>query len=200
MRRVFRARQLRDGVMPLLGETGFLAPAPFLAGEYRIEAARHPWQIAGCHALRRKVFCVEQGIFAHDDRDAIDQDCILLAASSCMFGHEDEIVGTVRIHQPAPGLWWGSRLAVAAPFRRVGGLGAALIRLAVGTAKSQGAASFLAHVQAQNVKLFEAMDWRRLDEKTIHGRPHYLMQADLAAYAPLGGVALRVWPPNRAKP
>jgi putative N-acetyltransferase (TIGR04045 family) len=183
--------------MPLLGETEFLPPAPFLAGEYRIEAARHAWQKAGCHALRRQVFCVEQKIFADDDRDAIDHDCLLLAASPCMFGHADEIVGTVRIHQPEPGLWWGSRLAVAAPFRRVGGLGAALIRLAVGTAKSQGAETFLAHVQAQNAKLFEAMDWRRLDEKTIHGRPHYLMQADIAVYEALDGVALRVLPPVR---
>jgi putative N-acetyltransferase (TIGR04045 family) len=183
--------------MPLLGETDFLAPAPFLAGEYRIEAARHGWQMAGCYALRRQVFCIEQGIFPHDDRDEIDRCCTLLTATSCMFGHDDEIVGTVRINQPEPGLWWGSRLAVAAPFRRVGGLGAALIRLAVGTAKSQGAETFLAHVQAQNAKLFEAMDWRRLDDTMIHGRPHYLMQADLAAYEPLGGVALRVLPPPR---
>jgi len=185
--------------MSILGEAEFLPPAPFFAGEYRIEAARHSWQLDGCFALRRKVFCVEQGIFAGDDRDAADDDCVLLAASSCMFGHEDEIVGTVRIHQPEPGLWWGSRLAVAAPFRQVGGLGAALIRLAVGTAKSHGAKIFLAHVQAQNVKLFEAMDWRRLDEKIIHGRPHYLMQADMEAYAALDGVALRVLPPLRRR-
>ena len=181
--------------MPLLGETEFLAPAPFLAGEYRIEAARHGWQIAGCLALRRRVFCFEQKIFENDDCDEIDKNCLLLAASSCMFGHEDEVVGTVRIHQPEPGLWWGSSLAVAIPFHRVGGLGAALIRLAVGTAKAQGAAIFLAHVQAQNVKLFEAMDWRRLDEKLIHGRPHFLMAADLAAYDALSDVALRVLPP-----
>jgi putative N-acetyltransferase (TIGR04045 family) len=185
--------------MPLLGATQALAPAPFLAGEYRIEAARQAWQVAGCLALRRRVFCLEQEIFNGDDRDEIDETCLLLAASSCMFGHADEVVGTVRIHQPEPGLWWGSRLAVAAPFRRVSGLGAALIRLAVGTAKSQGAATFLAHVQTQNVKLFEAMDWRRLDEKLIHGRPHYLMAADLAAYAALRDVALRVLPPARRR-
>jgi putative N-acetyltransferase (TIGR04045 family) len=180
--------------MPLLGETQAAAPGPFFAGEYRIAVAHSAWQRSGCFALRRQVFCGEQGIFPDDDRD---DNSVLLAASSCMFGHDDEIVGTVRIHQPGPGLWWGSRLAVAAPFRRVGGLGAALIRLAVGTAKARGAGVFLAHVQAQNVKLFESMDWRRLDEKTIHGRPHYLMQADLAAYAPLGDVALRVLPPPR---
>jgi putative N-acetyltransferase (TIGR04045 family) len=179
--------------MPLLD----LSPLPFepyYPGEYRIEQARMGWQQAGCFALRRQVFCVEQRIFEQDDRDAVDEHCLLLAATCLMFGHEDEVVGTVRIHQPEPGLWWGSRLAVAAPFRKIGGLGAALIRLAVGTARFHGAEIFLAHVQAQNVTLFEAMDWRVLDEKSIHGRPHYLMQADITAYEPIDGTAIRVLP------
>jgi putative N-acetyltransferase (TIGR04045 family) len=179
-------------MMLLLEDTG--PPAPFFAGEYHIEAAMQPWQIAGCFALRAQVFCVEQQLFTGHDRDEIDDVCIHLGASSCMFAHEDEIVGTVRIHQPEPGLWWGSRLAVARRFRRVGGLGASLIRLAVGTAKAHGATTFLAHVQAQNAALFEAMDWRRLDEKMLHGRLHYLMQADLAAYEALDGAVLRVLP------
>jgi len=172
-------------------------PSAFMPGEYRIQAAREGWQIAGCLALRRQVFCQEQKIFERDDRDAVDDACVLLAATSCMFGHGDEVVGTVRIHQPEPGLWWGSRLAVAQPFRRVGGLGAALIRLAVGTAKAHGAETFLAHVQVQNVKLFESLDWRRLDEKVIHGRPHVLMQADIAAYDSVDGTGLLVVPPVR---
>jgi putative N-acetyltransferase (TIGR04045 family) len=159
--------------------------------------ARAAWQIAGCHALRRRIFCQEQGIFEHDDRDSVDDNCLLLAAAGCLFGHHDEIIGTVRVHEPEPGLWWGSRLAVARPFRRVGGLGAALIRLAVGTAKYHGAETFLAHVQAQNLKLFEALDWRVLDEKTIFGRPHYLMAADLHAYDAVNGTELRVLPALR---
>jgi len=183
--------------MSLLGPAEIEIPLPFLPGEYRIEQAREAWQVAGCMSLRRQVFCAEQQIFQTDDRDAVDDACSLLAASACMFGHEDSVVGTVRLHEPERGLWWGSRLAVAKPFRRVGGLGAALIRLAVGTAKAQGATTFLAHVQAQNAPLFEAMDWRRLDEKCLHGRLHYLMQADLAAYTALEGVVLRVLPPLR---
>jgi putative N-acetyltransferase (TIGR04045 family) len=170
-------------------------PEPlFYPGEYSIGEARAAWQQAGCLALRRQVFCQEQKIFVHDDRDEIDETCLLLAATSCLFGHEDDIVGTVRIHEPESGLWWGSRLAVAIPFRRVGGLGTALIRLAVGTAKFHGAETFLAHVQAQNLKLFESMHWRVLDEKAIFSRPHYLMQADIAAYDAIDGTALRVLP------
>lgn len=182
--------------MPLLNE-GLELPVFFAPGEYRVEEARSDWQKAACHALRRQVFCEEQRIFAADDRDAIDDDCLLLAASSCMFSHLDDVVGTVRIHQPEPGLWWGSRLAVAKPFRRVGGLGAALIKLAVGTARFHGAEIFLAHVQAQNLKLFEALSWRVLDDKMIHGLPHYLMQAEILAYEAIDGTALRVLPAIR---
>lgn len=179
--------------MPLL--LGAESPLPlfFAPGEYSVEPAVSPWQRESCFALRRQVFCVEQKIFAYDDRDENDRKSIMLGAWSCLFGHCDDVVGTVRLHQPESGLWWGSRLAVAKPYRRIGGLGAALIKLAVGTAKAQGAKNFLAHVQAQNRTLFEALDWSVIDEKTIHGRSHYLMQADLAAYQPMV-TGLRVLP------
>jgi len=179
--------------MPLLNEALPL-PALFVPGEYRIEEARGPYQKSACFALRRQVFCWEQKIFDHDDRDEIDGSATLLAASSCLFGHEDEVVGTVRIHQPEPKLWWGSRLAVAKPYRRIGGLGAALIKLAVGTAKFQGATQFLAHVQAQNKTLFEALHWQVLDQKRIHDRPHFLMQADLGEYEAVNGTSIRLLP------
>lgn len=179
--------------MPLLNEPLFL-PKFFTPGEYRIEQARSIAQQAGCFLLRREVFCAEQGIFKTDDRDEIDDHAIHLAASTCMFGHCDEIIGTVRIHEPEPGLWWGSRLAVAKPHRRIGGLGPALIKLAVRTARFHGASIFLAHVQAQNRVLFESLDWQVQDSKTIHGIAHYLMQADLTAYAPIDGTVIRVLP------
>jgi len=177
--------------MPIIAPPQGLSMS-FAPGEYRLGRADTHWVRAGCHALRRQVFCQEQKIFATDDRDAVDDTALLLAAISCCFAHEDEVVGTVRIHAPEPGLWWGSRLAVARPYRRVGGLGAALIRLAVGTAKTRGAETFLAHVQAQNRTMFESLDWAVLDDLTIHGRPHYLMQADLAAYESAGTAPVRL--------
>jgi putative N-acetyltransferase (TIGR04045 family) len=179
--------------MPLLSEKLPL-PEFFVPGEYRIERAVTAYQKAACHALRREVFCQEQKIFEHDDRDEIDDQCLLLAASSCMFGHAHDIVGTVRIHEPASTLWWGSRLAVAKRFRRIGGLGCALVKLAVGTAKFQGAETFLAHVQAQNRSLFESLHWHVLDRKTLHGQPHFLMQADIKEYEPIDDTSLRVLP------
>ena len=112
----------------------------------------------------------------------------LLARALLNRGMPDQVVGTVRIHThpegEEPGLWWGSRLAVHAAFRQHGRLGATLIRLAVSSAHARGALVFLAHVQAQNVPLFQRLHWSLLKEETLHGRPHALMQADLAHYPP----------------
>jgi putative N-acetyltransferase (TIGR04045 family) len=106
------------------------------------------------------------------------------------------VVGTVRIHEAEPGLWWGSRLAVAEGHRKVGALGASLIRLAVASAHARGATRFLAHVQSQNAPLFQRLHWRTLDIVDLHGRPHHRMQADLDFYPPFrtpeaGFLALR---------
>lgn len=158
--------------------------APFLPSEYRIKFATEAWEKAGAARLRRQVFCEEQGIFSGDDRDAIDDHAISLVAISLWGVAADKVVGTVRIHQAEAGTWWGSRLAVCPEHRRVGALGAALIRLAVGSAHARGAATFLAHVQAQNALLFQKLHWSPLETATLHGHPHIKMKADLAHYPP----------------
>jgi putative N-acetyltransferase (TIGR04045 family) len=152
--------------------------------EYRIQWAQNEWERQRAHALRRAVFCVEQGLFHDDDRDAVDRHAQLLVAVSCVGGAPDEVVGTVRIHQSRPRQWWGSRLAVAPAFRSLGRIGATLIRLAVSSARGGGCDHFMAHVQSQNVPLFERMHWRSMGEERLHGRTHHLMQADLAHYPP----------------
>jgi putative N-acetyltransferase (TIGR04045 family) len=158
---------------------------PFLACEFRIKFATLPWEHRAAADLRRQVFCEEQGIFHGSDRDAIDESAIaLVALSSLGIAHED-VVGTVRIHQERPGLWWGSRLAVSRPYRKVGAIGTSLIRLAVGAAHARGCSRFLAHVQSQNAKLFHALHWHTIEETTIHGHPHHFMWADLAHYPPI---------------
>jgi putative N-acetyltransferase (TIGR04045 family) len=98
----------------------------------------------------------------------------------------------VRIHETAPGHWQGSRLAVQQGFRRLGGLGAELIRAAVGTARALGAERFRAHVQPQNMPLFERMHWTRLAEIHLHGRLHHLMQVDLSRYRPVSAPNTRL--------
>ena len=157
---------------------------PFVPCEFRIKWAHGAWELDGARRLRRAVFCVEQGVFPGDDTDAIDGHAQALVAVACVGGLPDQVVGTVRIHEEAPGRWWGSRLAVHAAFRHHGRIGATLIRLAVGSAHARGCDTFLAHVQAQNVPLFEKLAWTGLTDEVLHGRPHRLMRADLSAYPP----------------
>ena len=158
--------------------------APFLPSEFQVKFAVDPWEKRAAAALRRGVFCEEQGLFAGDDRDALDEVAIPLVAVSLLGVAADEVVGTVRIHEAGPGLWWGSRLAVAAPYRRIGALGAALIRLAVSSAHARGCTRFLANVQSQNALLFQRLHWHTIEEIDLHGRAHHHMEADLAFYPP----------------
>lgn len=173
----------------MLAQLDDVFSTPFAPAEFRIKAATLPWEFREAYALRRAVFCIEQGIFAQDDRDAIDEHAQLLVAVSSVGGAPDQVVGTVRIHQDVghanePTHWRGSRLAVHAGFRNIGRLGATLIRLAVCSAHAQGCTRFLAHVQLQNEALFQKLHWQTLAHEDVHGRAHALMQADLAHYPP----------------
>jgi len=159
-------------------------PLAFTPSEYRVKWVTLPWESKEAYALRRAVFCVEQGIFVGDDRDEIDRDAKLLVALSCVAGVPEQVVGTVRIHETQPRRWLGSRLAVHAAFRSQGRIGSTLIRLAVSSAHGVGCDTFLAHVQSQNVPLFMRLHWQTVAEETLFGRPHHLMEADLAHYPP----------------
>jgi putative N-acetyltransferase (TIGR04045 family) len=163
--------------------------------EYLVREAAQQWERDEAMALRRAVFCIEQGIFARDDRDAVDDRAKLLVAMSCNGGMPEQVVGTVRIHRGEAngdangdagdtGEWWGSRLAVHPAFRSQGHLGATLIRLAVSRAHALGCKTFLAQVQLQNVPLFKKLGWQPVEETSVHGRPHARMQADLGRYPP----------------
>ncbi len=157
---------------------------PFVSSEFFVKFATETWEKRNAAALRRKVFCDEQKLFSGDDRDTIDDVAIPIVALSSFTVAADEVVGTVRIHEAEPRLWWGSRLAVAQDHRRIGALGAALIRLAVCSAHARGCRRFLAHVQSQNALLFQRLHWHPIEEVDLHGRPHMKMQADLDFYPP----------------
>jgi putative N-acetyltransferase (TIGR04045 family) len=157
----------------------------FLPSEYRVKFATEAWERRAAAALRREVFCAEQGLFEDDDRDDVDAVAIPLVAISSLGVAPHDVVGTVRIHEAEPGVWWGSRLAVGSDYRRIGALGSALIRLAVCSAHARGCRRFYAHVQSQNAPLFRRLHWRTLNETELRGRPHHFMQADLAHYPPI---------------
>jgi putative N-acetyltransferase (TIGR04045 family) len=61
------------------------------------------------------------------------------------------------------------------------------VQTAVGTARAWGAARFRATVQAANVPFFRRLRWQTLEPIELYGQPHHLMEADLAAYAPVDG-------------
>jgi len=154
----------------------------FISPEFLIRAATENWELAGAARLRHQTFVEEQRIFVGDDHDDIDQKAIPLVAIVTLAAEPADVVGTVRIHQASPGVWWGSRLAVAPAYRRVGRLGAELIRLAVSTANGVGCREFNAHVQLQNVPLFRRLHWDPVAEVDLHGIPHTHMRASLAHY------------------
>jgi putative N-acetyltransferase (TIGR04045 family) len=153
-------------------------------GEYRIKHVGEDWERRACAALRREVFCIEQKIFERDDTDALDAQALSIAAIACLAGQPEDVIGTVRIVPLGEGMWSGSRLAVQREYRRSAWLGTELIRHAVCTARARGATRFIAQVQVQNLKLFQRLHWQALEAITVQGRPHVLMQADLAHYPP----------------
>jgi len=157
----------------------------FLPAEYRVKFATEAWEKREAAVLRRKVFCEEQGIFVGNDRDAIDVTAITIVAISSFAVASQEVVGTVRIHAAQPGVWWGSRLAVAGEYRRISALGTSLIRLAVSSAHARGCRRFFAHVQSQNAPMFQRLHWHTIEEIVLHGRPHHFMRADLNHYPPI---------------
>lgn len=152
--------------------------------DFTIKWATLDWEKAQAYKLRQEIFCNEQGIFEDTDLDAIDQTSHLIVAIGNFGGWHEEVVGTVRIHEPEPGIWYGSRLAVSHAFRRQGQLGPALIRLAVSSAHAIGCKEFYAHVQEQNQRLFERLNWEKIGDVIIRERNHVIMQADLAHYPP----------------
>lgn len=155
-------------------------PSPY--SEFTIKWTTLEWEKAQAYRLRREVFCDEQALFVDSDLDEIDKRSHLIVALGGYGGWHEEVVGTVRIHEAEPGVWYGSRLAVQLDFRRQGQLGPALIKLAVSSAHAVGCKAFYAHVQQQNERLFERMNWKNIGKILIRGKEHVVMQADLAHY------------------
>ena len=139
-------------------------------------------RIADYFALRRQIFCEEQGLFEGDDRDETDDCSYPIVAIARQQHQPDRVVGVVRIYEQESRLWYGGRLGVHPEFRRGWRIGKGLIQKAVTTANTWGCDRFLATVQAQNVRFFTRLHWESLEEMEILEKPHHLMQADLAFY------------------
>ena len=155
---------------------------PFVPPQFGIKLVSETWERSAALRLRRYVFCEEQGLFAESDRDELDATASPIVAVDYVMGMSHRVVGTVRIHEESPGLWYGSRLAIDPEYRGVYGLGSGLVYRAVSTAHGRGARTFLANVQKQNALFFRRLGWETLSESTLFGQPHLLMRAGLARY------------------
>ena len=179
----------------------------FMPQDFIFKIAREFEELDGYWKVRRAIFCEEQGIFEGSDRDAVDERALPIVCETLLAGMEDAVVGVVRIDEREPGVWYGSRLGVAADFRSVkkispgvamrnhqpvyrglGALWAGLIYKAVSTAHALGCREFLATVQEQNAQFFQRLHWEPLGELELHGRRHVKMRADLAHYRPAESV------------
>ena len=145
---------------------------------------------------RSAIFCQEQHLFESSDRDAHDERAYPIAAVNhdASRGRGGQVVGVVRILETEPGLWYGGRLGVEREFRRHNQIGKGLIWKAVTTAHGWGCQRFLATVQIQNVRFFERLHWRSIEELEIRGIRHHRMEADLAYYAPASERRPSAWP------
>ncbi len=157
---------------------------PFVPPQFGLKLVTETWERDAALRLRRYVFCEEQRLFEENDCDDVDARASAIVAVDYIMGMAHRVVGTVRIHEESPGLWYGSRLAIDPAFRTVYGLGSGLVYRAVTTAHARGCDTFCANVQRQNVSFFRRLAWESLAEVTLLGHPHVLMRADLAHYPP----------------
>jgi putative N-acetyltransferase (TIGR04045 family) len=156
---------------------------------WTIEQATDGATLASYDRLRREVFVAEQGVFAADDRDDVDDDPrrIVLVAKAV----DGTVLGGVRlapVHSDSwsgadLGWWTGSRLVVSAPARTAGGVGPALIRAACAHAESSGVIRFEAAVQPGNEAMFHRLGWRRVRPVTIAAQPHVQMRWPINRFA-----------------
>ncbi|MGG6293954.1 MSMEG_0567/Sll0786 family nitrogen starvation N-acetyltransferase [Leptolyngbya sp. AN02str] len=153
---------------------------------YTFKLALSDGDVEAYFALRRAIFCEEQGIFDGSDEDETDRISYPIIAIDHQANSlaQRQVVGVVRIYEAEPGLWYGGRLGVHQDYRRVGRIGKGLIHKAVTTANTWGCDRFLATVQLQNVRFFQRLHWDSLEEIVLCDRPHHLMEADLAYYPP----------------
>ena len=162
----------------------------FLPSEYRVKFATEAWErreprrCAGrCSATSRGFSSATIATRSTRSRSRSSR----CRRSPCVAGR-----GRHGAHPRAePGIWWGSRLAVAPRYRRFGarrladpprGLFGACARLP----------AFFCPCAGQNALMFQRLHWPTLEEIELHGRPHHLMQADLGHYPPIADAGDRI--------
>jgi putative N-acetyltransferase (TIGR04045 family) len=161
--------------------------SPALASGLACRLAETDGDLAAHHAVRHRIFVVDQQLFAGDDRDERDLEPETLHAVG--IDHDvlagGAVVGAVRLYPlDDRGLWQGDRLAVL-PEARVRHLGAQLVRFAVATAGERGGHTMVARIQLPNVRFFEQLGWHADGPPgPFHGVTHQPMAIPLGPGAP----------------
>ena len=126
-------------------------PRRAAAAGFDISEAGGSDDMAACFAIRRAVFCVEQGVSEDHEIDGRDPECrhYLLRLGG-------RAVGTARVRPVEPGMSKIERVAVLAPHRG-GGLGSALMRRVLRDLDDAGCAAALLHAQAHSESFYRAL-------------------------------------------
>ena len=107
--------------------------------------------MAACFAIRREVFCVEQGVSEELEIDGKDAEC-----RHFLLRLDGQAVGTARVRPLEPGVAKIERVAILARHRG-GGLGSALMRHLMRQLDDAGCATALLHAQAHSETFYRAL-------------------------------------------
>jgi len=138
--------------------------SPTLASTVTCRLVESDEELAAHHAVRHRIFVVDQRLFAGHDRDERDLEpgtlhVVGIHHDTVAGAGHNPVVGAVRLYPlDDRGLWQGDRLAVL-PQARVRHLGALLVRFAVATAGERGGHTMVARIQLPNVRFFEHLGW-----------------------------------------
>jgi predicted GNAT family N-acyltransferase len=116
---------------------------------YEVRRVRGETEMAAVLALRRDVFCVEQGVPEHEELDGRDGDGVHLVAVAA-----GELLATCRLLFVGPTVQF-SRLAVR-PAARRHGIASALLALADDETRAGGARRLVLHAQTYARSLYDA--------------------------------------------
>jgi predicted GNAT family N-acyltransferase len=140
---------------------------------YEVRRVRTPEEYAAALALRFEVFCREQGVPEHEERDGRDQDALHLVALA-----DGRVVAVCRVLIIGD-ISQFSRLAVERSSRRRG-IASALLQAADAETRAAGARRLVLHAQTYARSLYEQAGYRpRGREFTEAGIEHIAMEKKL---------------------
>ncbi len=146
--------------------------------EIHIRWASDPDDVPGAIAVRKQVFCHEQGVPVEEEIDGLDDDAEHLVALAPRDGRE-RVIGTVRLLVDGDTAKIG-RVAVERDWRRRG-IAARMLRMAILRARERGCRRARLAAQLDAVALYEQAGFVvESDEFEEAGIPHVWMGRTIA--------------------